>query len=354
MSETPSTIQRQLAQAQIDSFMAAPSGPKAAELLGRATSRVIYDEIRFLRSGQPAFAVTITRTAHANELVAGEVSDTHVALAYSDGFGRTIQNKVQAEPGKVPLRSEDGQLIIGANGQPLISQDDVSPRWVVNGWTIFNNKGQPVRQFEPFFSATQDFEFDVRFGVSPSLFYDPLGRVVGTLHPHHTWEKVVFDPWQQTSYDVNDTVLIDPASDAELGGYFRRLGDGEYLPTWHALRTDPVHSADALARWPDEHQRHAEATAAAKAAAHADTPAVVLFDSLGHPFLSITDNGPDGKCETRTELDVEGNPMSVVDDRENVVMSYQVLTNDGLLVPGYDMPAASSMRAAWTWANAAC
>ena len=39
------------------------------------------------------------------------------------------------------------------------------------------------------------------------LFYDPVERVVATLHPNHTWEKVVFDPWKQATYDVNDTVL---------------------------------------------------------------------------------------------------------------------------------------------------
>ena len=42
------------------------------------------------------------------------------------------------------------------------------------------------------------------------LFYDPVERVVATLHPNHTWEKVVFDPWRQETYDVNDTVAIDP------------------------------------------------------------------------------------------------------------------------------------------------
>ena len=45
----------------------------------------------------------------------------------------------------------------------------------------------------------------MRIGVSPVLFYDPVERVVATLHPNHTYEKVVFDPWQQTTYDVNDT-----------------------------------------------------------------------------------------------------------------------------------------------------
>ena len=79
------------------------------------------------------------------------------------------------------------------------------PRWVGSGWTIFNNKGKPVRQYEPFFDDTHPFDFAVSIGVSPTLFYDPVERVVATLHPNHTWEKVVFDPWRQESWDVNDT-----------------------------------------------------------------------------------------------------------------------------------------------------
>jgi len=37
------------------------------------------------------------------------------------------------------------------------------------------------------------------------LFDDPMQRVIAALHPNHTYEKVVFDTWQQTTYDVNDT-----------------------------------------------------------------------------------------------------------------------------------------------------
>ena len=51
------------------------------------------------------------------------------------------------------------------------------------------------------------------------LFYDPLERVVATLHPNHTYEKVVFDPWQQATWDVNDTVPsgCDPVLRSEPG-----------------------------------------------------------------------------------------------------------------------------------------
>src|SRR5439155_16337673 len=89
-----------------------------------------------------------------------------------------------------------------------------------SGWTIFNNKGKPVRQYEPFFSQLpkgHQFEFGATVGVSPILCYDPVERVVATIHPNHTYEKVVFDPWGQATSDVNDTVLQDdPTADLDV------------------------------------------------------------------------------------------------------------------------------------------
>src|SRR5690606_4561339 len=83
------------------------------------------------------------------------------------------------------------------------------------------------------------------------------------------------------------------------------------------------------------------ADAALKAAAHADTPAIVHLDSLGRPFLSIADNGPDGRHPTRTEQDIEGATLRVIDARGNAVMVYQVeadsLDGEFRQVIGYDV-----------------
>ena len=64
----------------------------------------------------------------------------------------------------------------------------------------------------------------------------PLERVVATLHPNNTFEKVVFDPWRQTTYDVNDTVTFDPKTDPDVGDFFGALPDADYLPTWYQQR----------------------------------------------------------------------------------------------------------------------
>ncbi len=295
----------QLTPAQIEAFFSDPRGPTAAQLLAGATSRIVYDEARFHRDGEAAVAATIVRETHASDLGEGQEPEIRIAIVYSDGFGRSVQSKEQAEPGPV---EEGGEI--------------VAPRWTTSGWTIFDNKGNPVKQYEPFFSASHGFEFGVAAGVSPTLLYDPLGRMVATLHPNHTWEKVTFDPWRQETWDVNDTVLAaDPSTDADVGDYFARLDEADYLPTWHQAR--------AGGGVGDREQ-----DAAQKASAHADTPKVIHFDSLGRPFLEISDNGPAGLVRTRTDLDVEGAPLRVLDNRGNPVVVFE--TGDPA-VPGYDV-----------------
>ena len=325
-----------LSDEQVQGFLQQPRAT-AKQLLGNATTRTIYDLHRFQNSGQPVFAATIAREQHVNS-ANGMESPVQVTFSYSDGFGREVQTKVQAEPGNAPQRESNavnpdrpGQLIL-ENGKPKLAL--TNPRWVGNGRTVYNNKGKPVKQYEPFFSSTHLYEAEpemVMAGVTPILFYDPAERVVATLHPNHTFEKVVFDPWQQTTWDVNDTVLIaDPKTDADVGSFFDRLPETEYLPTWYDLRIDP---AKALEEWPDVdregrvypengHIRSAEASAAKKAAKHAGTPTVAHLDSLGRTFLTIADNGDAGNYETRVELDIEGNQRSVMDARGRTVMTY--------------------------------
>ena len=185
-------------------------------ILRRATTRLVYDLFAYRRTidqpnPQPAVVYTLVRETHDAELEPGQRTKVQHGVSYSDGFGREIQKKIQAEAGPVPKRDAAGKILVGAAGQPEMTPNDVGPRWVGSGWRVFNNKGKPIRQYEPFFTDTHRFEFDIRIGVSPVLFYDPVERIVATLHPNHTWEKVVFDPWRQETWDVSDTVLVaDP------------------------------------------------------------------------------------------------------------------------------------------------
>lgn len=331
--------------------LADPIG-KSRAALGRATNRLMYDLFAYHRTKnqnnpQAPVVCTLARETHDADL-GGAQTKVQCSFSYSDGFGRDMQKKAQAEPGPVPRRGVDGEIVLGADGQPEMTANAVSPRWVGSGWTIFNNKGKPVRKYEPFFSDTHRFEFGVKAGVSAVLFYDPIERVIATLHPNHTYEKVLFSPWQHKTYDVNDTVAKDPRIDPDTSGYVQRYFDNlpsELLPwlTWRDQRSSGALGAE-------------EQTAASKAAAHADTPSTNCFDSLGRPFLTFADNGPDPLqparhllFANRVDLDIEGNQCVVRDSieqagdrRGRIVMRYD-----------YDMLGSwihqSSMEAGQRW-----
>jgi RHS repeat-associated protein len=271
-----------------DYFDAANPRTPAVAHLGTATTRIIYDLERV-----PVCASSVSRETHVSDLTAGAQTRVQLSFIYSDGFGREVQTKVQAEPG--PLDPSDP------------TSPALDPRWVGNGATVYNNKGKPVRKFEPFFSATHNHGVE-QHGVSSTLFYDPVERVVATLQPNHTWLKVVFGPWSQTTYDVNDTVLnadgsTDPKSDDDVKGFFSRLPDAEYLPTWYEQRIT-LASNDP------------ERIAAERAADHRQTPAAAHLDTLGRTFLTIAHNRFETDVNGTTVVVEEEHPARVVLDIE--------------------------------------
>jgi RHS repeat-associated protein len=240
------------------------------------TTRFAYHLHNWVDHRRPVYVKTSAREVHyypdATDAVPWQDSFT-----YSDGFGRVVMQKVQAEAG----------LVRGISGI-------VEERWVGSGRTVFNNKGKPVKQYEPFFSATSDYEDEaavVEWGVTPVIYYDPLNRVVLTELPNGTLSRVVFDAWRQETWDPNDTVL-----DEGCRWYRERTGTGSV--------TNPT-----------------ERRAAQLAAAHANTPSIMHLDSLGRAFLVEADNGPAPEAPTgahryyatRTELDIEGNPLAITD-----------------------------------------
>ncbi|MCK4527651.1 VCBS repeat-containing protein [candidate division WOR-3 bacterium] len=291
-------------------------------ILRQATTRLVYDLKRYMQTGEPNVVYTLARETHvSNEQ--GTPSRIQHRFFYSDGFGREYQSKIQAEPD---------------NAAPNI------PRWVGTGTKIYNNKGKPVEKYEPFFSDTHLPGIE-QHGVSSVLFYDPLERVICTLHPNHAWEKVVFDPWKQNTWDVNDTIHtifrydrttgtlpdedFSPADDEDVGQFFRAIKREHYWPTWYKLR---INNALRDARWPltDEYgQPHsintyrnpAEQRAARLAAQHAGTPTTAHLDTLGRPFLTVADNGRDDTgndvyFKTCVKLDIEGNDLKITDPRQ--------------------------------------
>ncbi len=307
---------------------------QAAALLGKATTRIVYDLDLFRRSGQPPMAATLSRETHLHD-PGGAQTRIQVKFGYTDGFGRKLQDKMQAEPGSAPQRQppialpggdlQPGPLVLDPQG--AVVPANTTSRWVGSGRTVYNNKGKPVRRYEPFFSATHLYEPEPEMtdtGVSPILFYDPIERVVATLHPHHTYEKVVFAPWRQATFDQSDTVAPngtetgDPRTDPDIAGLVRAYFESQPVTwqTWFAQRSGNQLGA-------------AEADAAQKASAHANTPAIAHLDALARPFLTIGRNRferagatVEEESATRVVWDIEGNQRAVEDALNRVVMRY--------------------------------
>lgn len=264
-------------------------------LLGPASCRFIYDLDTYSRSGKPLVVAAISREQHFRKLADSPVQ---IVFEYTNSLGEVLMSKVQAEPGlakSVVVNSDDSISITEADTGTAL-------RWIGNGRTIKNNKGNIVKQYEPYFSANwhyEDIKELVETGVTPMMYYDAAGRLIKTEMPDGTFSKVDFNSWSSLIYDANDTVLQSE---------------------WYQKRTNPAH--------PDFINDQKEQEAAARAQLHADTPAQAHLDTLARKVLSIEHNrdissGTDEWYKTILEIDIESNLRSLTDDRGNKVMQHQ-------------------------------
>jgi RHS repeat-associated protein len=226
----------------------------------------------------PSCACGILREQHVSQLE-DKQSPLQAGFEYTDGMGSVIVKKVQAEP--------------EVKGSPL--------RWIASSKTILNNKGKPVKQYEPYFSSPEvghRFEEPREEGVTPVIYYDAVGRTARTELPDGSYSRVEFSPWHVRTFDQNDTV-------SESGN------------AWFASKTAATATAE-------------EKRAAQLAAEHADTSALTVLDSLGREVISVAHNRvkdvgglmKDEKYLTFTRLDAEGKPLWIRDARKNLVMQY--------------------------------
>jgi len=264
----------------------------AKDWLGRATTRFVYHfgDVNGVWNQRMAGACSIVRERHADP-----ASKLQVSLECSDGSGAVLMKKVQAEPGPI------------IEGGPVDSQ-----RWIINGLTVLNNKGKPVKQYEPAFSADFGCEMPQANGFTPIMYYDAAGRVVRTEMPDGTLSRVEFSPWHAKTFDQNDTVL-----------------DSTWYQQNDRNRLDPTEpfpvTIPGLGRAPTPDER-----AGWLAAQHANTPEQVHFDSLGREVIAIAHNRtPDTSgvwqhdyYTTFTKLDAEGKPLWIRDARGNLAMQY--------------------------------
>lgn len=295
-------------RALIDGFFQAPASDvlvtQGKSLLQRATARFVYDLDSYKNRGTPCVVTSILREEHFKK---NNDSPLQLSFEYSNGLGQVVMKKAQAEPG------EAKQVTINANGSYSVADVDTSSqnpkqlRWIGSGRKVLNNKGNPVKQYEPYFSVTHHFEDLkelVESGVTPLMYYDAPGRLIKTELADGTFSRTEFDSWQQVFFDANDTVLESE---------------------WYTKRSNHLIDTELLEAGKDPDK---EKGAAEQAAKHVNTPSTRHFDTLNRPILSIEhnrsiSNGADEFNFTRVDLDIESNLRSVTDARGNVVMRYK-------------------------------
>lgn len=259
---------------------------KAAESVGDTladpTETYEYVITAWSSLGTPNYVHHRARKQH------GGTPDWQEARTYSDGSGAIAMVKAQAEPGDYPRLDGSGEVELAHS----------SDRWIASGKTVVNNKGSVVKQYEPFFAdgpAYQDEPAIVKWGVTAIVHYDPVGRPLRTDFPDGSYTRTDHAVWRQQAWDQHDT-LSDP--------------DNE----WRLARESLSGS-------------HPDRQAYEAALVHADTPSRVYLDVLGRPFLSVAHNktaasSSDAYYETRTQLDIEGQPLSITDALGRTCQTY--------------------------------
>ncbi len=283
-------------------------------LLQGATRRYLYDFTSFERGDGPVVVATIDREEHHN---LNPASGLQMKFEYSDGFNKLAMSKMQAEPGsalRVDVDVDNSYTVVKVDTAAAVPP---TLRWLGSGRSVLNNKGKPVKQYEPYFAVTPRYEDIgelVESGVASTMYYDSPGRLTKTLFPDNSFGRLEFDSWRQHRYDRNDTVADSRWYDDRVNN----LIDAELL----AADRDPLKEKEA----------------AQQTALHYDTPAAVYLDSLGRPMLNIDHNGRDDMLREKLhlsflDLDVEGNVRSIRDPRGTALMEY-----------GYDMLGRRAYR----------
>jgi RHS repeat-associated protein len=254
--------------------------------------RMDYDLLVFAERGQPVSVRSIARVHHDTDpdVPADRRNEEAISVEYSDGFGRLLQSRTQAEDVLF------GDPVFGADGLPVDQTEPVpaaigrarpagaADNVVVSGWQVYDNKGRVVEKYEPFFASGYDFTppVDAQLGQKATIFYDPAGRAIRTVHPDRSEELTVIGvpidladpdvfaptPWESFAYDANDNAGRTHAAAAE-----------SYRDHWNTTASTEV-------------------------------------DALGRPVTVVARNGPDPDTDwfvTRSTYDIQGNPISLID-----------------------------------------
>jgi len=233
-----------------------------------STTFVEYQD--FIALNDPAWVHTYSRETHLADLDAGLDSRWLEGRVYYDGFGREALAKAKA----------------------------TDNRWITSGRTLFNNKGNPVKQYEEYYTNTVLYGDGPQIhGVTPIIYYDPMDRAVATEMPDGTKTRTEFTPWDQESWDPMDCIGEDLA------------------------RT----SIDGVMKWGSDIILGQAVWQTSINPGHIGTPSKQFLDSLGRPFKTEVTNFNPNTSLTETyvsnvEIDIVGNVRKTIDAKGQIAL----------------------------------
>ena len=264
--------------------------------------RAFFDSTRLdPNAPQPISVRTLRRVRHDSD--DDDTGEAIESREYSDGFGRPLQTRTQADDarfgdpvfgggdGLLPANQQDGASGLVAG---MVAIGNV----VVSGAQRYDNKGRVIEKREPYFAHSWNYAAGGgdTAGAKVAMFYDPRGQMIRTLNEDGSEQRVIYG----IPIDLDDPT--DPAS---------------ISPTpWEAYTYDANDNAG---------RTHAQASAAYRH--HWNTPASITIDALGRTVRAVVRNraqpaGPANpppaieEYETRSTYDIQGN-LLVVTDRLN-------------------------------------
>jgi RHS repeat-associated protein len=261
-----------------------------------------YDLTAFARRREPISVHTRRRIWHASAAVSDEVIES---CEYSDGFGRLVQSRAQADDLAFGPGGDDSGL-----GGPGMAGPAVGvrrpDRVVVSGWQVHDNKGRVIETYEPFFDTGWSYqpEADARRGRRVIRSYDARARPERVLNPDGSMQRTVFGA---------PASLQDP---------------GRFVPTPWVTTAYDENDLAALSAGPD-----GTSLAGAAPAEHHFTPTTTVVDALTRPVCVLSRGGPASGAHhlTRTTHDVRGNVLTLVDELGRTAFRHVYDLTDRLL-----------------------
>ncbi|MFI8558736.1 SpvB/TcaC N-terminal domain-containing protein [Pseudomonas putida] len=152
---------------------------------------------------QPTHVITLQTDRYDGD----PQQQVRLSISHGDGAGRALQSAVLSAPGEALVRTSEGRLQTDAQGKAVFAHAPV--RWAVSGKTEYDNKGQPVRTWLPYYLNDWRLVRDdtAREGLyADTHLYDALGRVIRVVTAAGKERRTQFYPWFTVSEDENDTV----------------------------------------------------------------------------------------------------------------------------------------------------